>query len=48
MLGSFNVQLRAIRSPRCAVARVQNRANSSAVTGSVQPPRAATQRGVVK
>ena len=32
----------------CAAARSQKRAKASAVAGSVQPPRAATQRGVVK
>ena len=48
MFGSFTVQARPIRSPRCAAARSQKRAKRSAVAGSIQPPRAATQRGVVK
>ena len=47
-LGSFRVQALAIASPRWPAARSQKRANRSAVAGSVQPPAAATQRGLVK
>lgn len=48
MFGSLIVHIRATTSPSRTAARAAKRAKRSAVAGSAQPPRAATQRGVVK
>ena len=47
-LSSLIVQAQPIRSPRWAAARVTNRANTWGASGASQPPRAASQVGVVK
>ena len=47
-LGSLTVQARPITSPRWATARSQKRAKRSGASGDSHPPRAASQRGVVK
>ena len=47
-LGSLRVAAMPMRSPRCAVARSQKRANRSAAWGASQVPAAASHRGWVK
>ena len=47
-LGSLMVQAHPIRSPRYAVERSTKRAKRSGASGASQPPRAVSQRGVVK
>jgi hypothetical protein len=47
-LGSLMVQAMAIRSPRWAVARSQNRANRAGACCHSQEPAAASQRGWLK
>ena len=46
--GSLMVQAQPMRSPRWAAARRTKRAKRSGASGASQPPRAESQRGVVK
>ena len=48
MLGSLSVHAQPTRSPRCAATRSQNRAKRSGASSASQPPRPASQRGMVK